>query len=96
MKKYWYVWITLCSYDKEIRIVKDAAFHCTEERIREIVFDWLQKLEVAGMTYNGSNAKHHFTLNYQEAPSPEELDTFFHQVNPELLNSLQRKEVNYC
>lgn len=85
MKKYWYVWVTLCSYDKEIRRVKDAAFHCTEERIREIVFDWLQKLESAGMTYNGSNAAHHFTLNYQEAPSPEELDEFFQQVESEVL-----------
>lgn len=73
MKKYYYFRIVLCSYDKDIRVVKDIAYHCTEERMHEISFDICTKLSDAGMTFNGTNAHRYFELRTMEVPSPEEL-----------------------
>lgn len=54
-------------------MVKDAAYHCTEERFHEICFDICTKLNEAGMSFNGKNANHYYEVVTQEAPSPEEL-----------------------
>lgn len=73
MKKYYYFEIILCSHDKEIKVVKDMAYHCTEERMHEIACDICTKLADAGMAFNGTNAHRYFELRTMEAPSPEEL-----------------------
>ena len=73
MKKYYYFQIVLCSYEKEIKVVKDIAYHCTEARMHEIAFDICNKLSVAGMAFNGTNANRYFELHTMEVPSPEEL-----------------------
>lgn len=73
MKKYYYFEIILCSYEKEIQVVKDMAYHCTEERMHEIAFDICTKLADAGMAFDGTNAHRYFELRTMEVPSPEEL-----------------------
>lgn len=74
MKKYYYFQIVLCSYEKEIKVVKDMAYHCTEARMHEIAFDICTKLADAGMAFDGTNAHRYFELRTMEVPSPEELD----------------------
>ncbi len=75
MKKYYYVWISLHSGEKTINnCVKDCAFHCTEERLHEICFGILQKMEKAGMTFNGKNSNRYFELNFREVPAPNVLE----------------------
>lgn len=73
MKKYYYFEIVLCSYEKDIKVVKDMAYHCTEERMHEIAFDICKKLADAGMSFNGANAHRYFELRTMEVPSPEKL-----------------------
>lgn len=79
MKKYYYFEIVLCSYEKEIKVVKDMAYHCTEERMHEIAFDICTKLADAGMAFDGTNAHRYFELRTSEAPSPEELSVILQQ-----------------
>ena len=75
MKKYFYVWISLHSGAKTVNpCVKDFAYHCTEERLNEICFAILQKMEKAGMTFNGKNVNRYFELNSRECPSPENIE----------------------
>lgn len=75
-KKYWYVWISLCSGDKTIqKVVTDKVYLCTERRIHEIVFGILEKMEKKGMTFNGKNLKRYFELQFRNVPSPEEIDS---------------------
>ena len=77
MKRYWYLQIVLCSYEKIVKVVKDMAYHCTEERMHEISCDICNKLNAAGMTFNGTNAGRYFEVRMTEAPAPHELDEIF-------------------
>lgn len=70
MKKYFYLKIVLYPQGKT---VKDAAYHCTEERFHEICFDICNKLNEAGMSFDGTNPNHYYEVETMEAPSPEEL-----------------------
>ena len=74
MKKYFYLKIELCSYDKVVKVIKDMAYFCTEARMHEIAFEICKKLESAGLTFNGRNVNHYFECSFCEAPSPKELD----------------------
>jgi hypothetical protein len=74
-KRYYYVWISLHSGEKTIKeCVKDFAYCCTEKRFHEICFDILQKMEKAGMTFNGKNANRYFELNSRECPPPDRIE----------------------
>jgi len=79
MKKYYYFEIVLCSYERDVRVVKDMAYYCTEERMHEIAFEICKKLDEAGMSFNGANISRYFEVRSTEAPSPEKLATFFNQ-----------------
>lgn len=74
MKKYWYVWISLCSGEKIIQdVVKDWAFYCTEERLHEITFSILKNMEKEKMTFNGKNSQRYFELFSRKAPAPDKI-----------------------
>ncbi len=81
MKKYWYFQIVLCSYERVVKVVKDMAYYCTEERMHEIAFELCKKLEDAGMAFNGTNAQRYFEVQSQEAPSPDELNSILQNAN---------------
>lgn len=81
MKKYWYFQIVLCSYERDVKVVKDMAYHCTEERMHEIACDICNKMNDAGMSFNGTNIKRYFELRVTEAPAPEELNRILAHVN---------------
>lgn len=70
MKKYYYFRIVLQPQGK---IVKDAVYYCTKERMHEISFDICNKMNNAGLTFNGRNAHHYYDLETIEVPSPDEL-----------------------
>lgn len=77
MKKYWYLQIVMCSYEKIVKMVKDMAYHCTEQRMHEIACDICNKLNDAGMSFDGTNAHRYFEVRMKEAPSPDELNLIF-------------------
>lgn len=70
MKKYYYFRIILYPQGK---MVKDMAFHCTEQQMHKHAFEICQKLDAAGMSFNGKNANHYYELETMAVPSPKQL-----------------------
>lgn len=82
MKRFYTLQIVLCSYDKDVKVVKELIYHCTEERMHEICYDICNKMNDANLTFDGTNVSHYYEVRMQVGPTLDELNRTLSNTNP--------------